>query len=766
MRLFLSRASKALPCFASLASLLLGGALVLSPSAARADYVTIAGRPVTQGQMRVAAPDLERLEAESAGGGARPAEVPRPLDFILEETRVEAEISGVLARVRLLQVFRNPYPERLEALYVFPLPEDAAVDGYSFQIGETVVRGVVKEREAARREYEEARDRGRKAALLEEERQNVFSQSVANIPPGGRIHVRLQYAHPVKIDGASYLFRFPMVVAPRYIPGQALARPGVGRGWAQDTDQVPDASRLTPPVLPPGLRSGNDVFIEVKIDAAMPIQKVTPVTHELDITQPSPTAAFVQLRNASTIADKDFVLEYTLAGDEPVLASLTHRRAGSTEGYLALVLQPKRGITTSELAPREVILLLDTSGSMAGSSISQLRIFAQHILERLNPQDAFRIIAFDSGVHPFRKRPLEATPENIASGQEFVRRLGAGGGTEMLPALRHALTSGGGEEGRPRHLLLLTDALVGNDDAILAYLKRPELASVRVFPVAIGAAPNHYLMERAAEIGRGIALHVTNQDNALEMARRLSDKISTPYLTDLEMDWGGAKVRDITPSPLPDLYAGEPLVVLARYEAAGAARLTLTGNLAGTKVTTALDLDLPDEEPEHDALAPLWARRRIGQIWNRDLGSETAKGREEITRLGLEHQLVSRYTSFIAVEETLEAEVLGRLRSEQVPVLLPEGMTRQAAPAHAFAAPAPRFIAPSAPPQRAVPASRANPPSSHASNGSNGGNDSSAAGDPGPRGFGGAVEWVFLGALGLLGAGRALAGRRRRRRKA
>ena len=740
---------------------LVAGAFLLPTAPVFAGYVMLDGAEITEGQMRIVRAERERLETEP--GEARTLPRPTTDRFVLKETRVEVEISGVLARVRLEQVFQNPHADRLEALYVFPLPENAAVDGYSFQVGETVIQGVVKKRAEARQEYEKARDEGRKGALLEEERANIFSQAVANIPPNGEIRVHIEYVHPVKIDGAGYVFRFPMVVGPRYIPGQPVARPNLGRGWANDTAEVPDASRITPAVLPAGMRHGNDVFIHVTIDAAMPIQRVTAVTHELDITQPTETTAEVRLKNSSTIANKDFVVEYRLAGERTVLGSLAHKDENATHGYLALVLQPKREVTVAEVTRREVVLVLDRSGSMNGTSISQLRIMAQHILSALNRQDTFRLVAFSNQTTEFHADALPATPENIAAGEQFVRRIHAGGGTNMLPALKVALKSDRGEEGRPRYLVLLSDALVGNDDRILGYLKTRAFDNTRIFPIAIGAAPNHYLIRRAAEIGRSFSMYVTNQDNAAEMAKRFNHKTSTPYLTDLEIDWGKLKVEDVIPSPLPDLYADEPLVVTARYAKPGTSEVTLRGNLAGQAVSMTMSLELPRKETRHDALGSVWARRRIRQIWNQNVGKETSKAEEEITRLGLDHQLVTRYTSFVAVEKERPSELTGKLVSDAVPTVLPEGMTGKAAPPQAFKRQRPRTTSPqprSKPVfvQRAPETPRRSPASTPPRN------EPPRRRSSGGGGFGGAVEWAFLAGLGLLGGARVL--RRRRDRRA
>ncbi len=651
-------------------SISIAASLFLFANIANAGYSVLSGVPITQGQMRLNETDYETIKTTNPN--ASPC-------FVLEETRVDAEIAGVLARVRVTQVFKNPHSNRLEASYVFPMPENCAVDAYSFQIGERVVIGEVKEKEEARKVYQQARDEGRKAALLEQERANVFTQSIANIPPNSVVVVNIEYVHPLEIDENRYVFRFPMTVAPRYIPGTPTSQPNVGRGWASDTDQVPDASRITTDVLPAGKRNGNDVFVTVKIDGGMPLHKIIPVTHELDIQNTSETEAVVTLKNQSTIADKDLVIEYQLAGENSTLASLVHRESEETEGYVMLALQPKWSVEPTEISPRQVHLVLDTSGSMQGVAISQLRQFAEHVLDHLNPQDEFQLIAFNNQSRAFGPAPVPATSVNIEAGKQFIRRLKAGGGTKLLPALQLALGDGCDESTPPRYLFLMSDALVGNDHSILRYIQDPKFQDARVFPVAFGAAPNDYLTNRAAELGRGFSLQVTNQDNAPALASRFNELTSLPYMTDLQIDWGGLSIRDQVPARLPDLYAGKPLIVLGRYDQSGSETITLKGNVLGQSVQMDLELTLPAQEPSHDAIPSVWARQRIRQIWNRDVGNETAQGRSEITELGLRHQLVTQYTSFVAVEKELSEVPQGNLVSEVVPSMMPDGMTEKSA---------------------------------------------------------------------------------------
>lgn len=713
---------------------------------AQAAYVVLNGSPVTQGQMRVSVPDYQRLKARNPSASDR---------FTLQDTTVEAEISGVFARVRVAQVFRNPHADQLDTLYVFPLPENAAVDRYEFQIGERVVRGVVKTREDARQAYEAARDAGRQAALLEQERPNLFSQSVANIPGNSTMIVRFEYVHPVDIDGENYVFRFPMVVGARYIDHSATSRRSVGRGWTNNR-RSPNASRNTSPNPGNGMRNGKDISITVKLDAGMPVHEVVAVTHELSVAQTSASEAVISLKDMSTLADKDFVFEYRLSGDRAVLSSLTHR-SGGEDGYVSLVLQPKFNIEEAERTPQEVVLMLDTSGSMNGVPISQLRKFALHVLDGLDSQDTFRVVEFNSRQREFHPDAVPATAANINSAKNFVRRLSAGGGTKMLNALRLALKSPAGEDSRPRYLFLMTDALIGEDDSFLGHMKNVNYANVRFFPVAFGATPNHYLIGRAAEIGRGFAMQVTNQDNAAVIAQRFNEKTTAPYMTDIEIDWGGLDIHDMIPSRLPDLYAGRPLVIMGRFVNAGASEITLTGNLAGNEVQMKMQLELPEQEEAHDSLGTLWARQRIRQIHNRDLGKPTAEGRAEITQLGLTYQLVTQYTSFIAVETESNEEIVNEMlpddtsntQKEQQPTTRQQPKNRVAR--NTPASPSKRAYSPQPPPRR--PASRpraASPPVRHSGGGGGGGGGGAG---------GGSVEWLFLGSIGLLAASRL---RRRR----
>ena len=287
------------------------------------------------------------------------------------------------------------------------------------------------------------------------------------------------------------------------------------------------------------------------------------------------------------------------------------------------------------------------------------------------------LIAFNNQSTAFQPAPVPATSINIDAGKSFIRGLRAGGGTKLLPALQMALGQERDESTPPRYLILMSDALVGNDHSILQYLKNPKFQDARVFPISFGASPNHYLTNRAAELGRGFTLQVTNQDNAAAICGRFNELTKQPYMTDVQIDWGSLKVKDQIPARLPDLYAGKPLVVLARYDRTASETITLKGNVSGQAVQLDLELELPAEEASHDSIASVWARQRIRQIWNENVGNETASSKAEITRLGIEHQLVTQYTSFIAVEKELSSIPEGELLTKVSPNLLPEGMNQK-----------------------------------------------------------------------------------------
>lgn len=583
----------------------------------------------------------------------------------LKHTAVQAEITGFTARVNVTQVFQNPFRETIEAVYTFPLPNRAAVDSMVMLIGDRTVRGKIKRREEARAIYEEARSRGRTAGLLDQERPNIFTQSVANILAGQQVKITISYVETLNYEEGEYGFVFPMVVGPRYIPGRPAGQQG--GGWSPDTDRVPDASRITPPVARPGTRAGHDISVEVALDAGMPVDRLRSVNHEIDFERPSATRARVRLRERAVIPNKDFVLRYDVAGRRISDAVLTHR--GSRGGFFTLILQPPERVTLAEVTPKELVFVLDTSGSMSGFPIEKAKETMKLALESLYPQDTFNLITFAGDTHILFPSPAPASEANLRRAQEFLAARRGSGGTEMMKAVRAALEASE-NQAAVRIVCFMTDGYVGNEAEIIAEVGRHPNA--RVFSFGIGNSVNRYLLDKMAEIGRGEVEYVSLNEDGSAAAKRFHERVRNPLLTDVSIDWGGLPVQDVYPKRVPDLFAAKALVLSGRYSGAARGMIRINGKVAGRPWSRQVSVDLPAGEARHDVLPVLWARNRIEDLLDEQFAGEEA--RERVTELALEYQLMSPFTSFVAVEEMTVTEG-GQPRRVEVPVEMPEGVS-------------------------------------------------------------------------------------------
>ncbi len=587
----------------------------------------------------------------------------------LKHTKVEAEVSGLIASVQVTQTFTNPYEQPIEAIYVFPLPDSAAVNDMVMQVGDRTIRGLIKERREARKIYEAAKARGHVTGLLEQERPNIFTQSVANIEPGKDILITIRYLQDLRYDRGEYEFVFPMVVGPRYIPGEPTGQQA--GGWSPDTDRVPDASRITPPVLKPGTRSGHDISVTVKLDAGVPIQGIHSTSHQVDIDQRDAHRAQITLRPSDTIPNKDLIVRYAVAGKRPEMALLAHR--GDLGGYFLLMVQPQADFDLGEITPKEMIFVLDTSGSMSGEPIAKVKEAMRKALRAMNPNDTFQIVQFNSGLEIFPEQPMANTPENVHRGLSYINGIDARGGTQMLPGIEAALKAPKDPK-RLRIVCLMTDGYIGNEREIFAAIQQ-HVETARVFAFGVGSSVNRYLVTQAAKLGRGDA-HVIRQDEPTDAAvRRFYDRIARPYLTDIEIDWGSLDVRDLYPAAIPDLFAEQPVIVKGRYETPGSATIAIKGTIANREVTFTLPVTLPAHDTAHEALASLWARARIDALEDEQHRGEQADVVKDITELALTFRLMSQYTAFVAVEERSVIDTNGQLKTVQVPVEMPEGVS-------------------------------------------------------------------------------------------
>ncbi|MBN1773534.1 MAG: hypothetical protein JXB32_19890 [Deltaproteobacteria bacterium] len=643
----------------------------------------------------------DREAGDSDGPAALPGEPPAPTqgalratgrdgeqvgEFPLEHTEVSADVTGYIGRTVVEQTYGNPFDEVIEAVYVFPLPGMSAVNDFVMEVGSRKIVGLIRPREEAERIYADARARGRTASLLTQERPNIFTQSVANIEPGGKVVIRITYFERLVYQHGTYEFVFPMVVGPRYIPGGATgdsqgakqaeptAPPG-GGGTSAPTDRVPDADRITPPVLRPGERSGHDIGLTLAIDAGLPIAGLQAVTHCVEVEDHSASRKVLRLSAADSIPNRDFVVRWKVDGVETQFGVLAHR--GDQGGFLTLMMQPPLAPSDAQVTPREITFLIDVSGSQSGLPLGLSKEIVRRTLDELRAEDAFNLYFFASGNGQLWERPRPRTRANVQEAREFLGELCGGGGTEMLEGVRRAL----GGEHDPKFLqmyVFLTDGYIGNEDEILRVIKE-ERGEARFFAFGTGSSVNRYLIDGIGEFGGGASQAVLprDEDQTGRAVQRLFEMIDSPVLVDVKIDWNGLPVEDVYPARLPDLFAGQTINVVARYSRAARGTAYVEARVGAEHVRLPVEVDLPEAQPDNGALAPIWARWRIDDLSDEMVTADEARRTElekRITELAIDFRLVSQYTAFVAVDES---RVVGDGRPLRViqPVELPEGVS-------------------------------------------------------------------------------------------
>ncbi len=582
-------------------------------------------------------------------------------------TDVEIRVSGLVARATVRQRFRNPHGDWFEGIYVFPLPENAAVDHLRMRIGERIVAGEIREREAAKAVYQRAKQSGQRAALLEQERPNLFTSSVANIGPGEEVEVELEYQQRLRYDQARYSLRFPMVVGPRYIPGTPIEG-AVGAGWSPATDQVPDAPRITPPVLRPrdGAPPANPVRLRVSLDAGVPLARVESAYHAVRVVETSPSAREVVL-DGEHYASRDFELAWTVAPGRAPRVALFSERKGERHYGLLMLMPPAGGDAPARL-PREVIFVIDTSGSMHGTSIVQAKQALELAVQRLDPGDRFNVIEFNSTATALFAGARGATPDNVAIATHWIRTLRAQGGTEMAAALDLAL-DGKDRSDRVRQVIFLTDGAVGNEDALFRLIAA-RLGGSRLFTVGIGSAPNSYFMTKAAQAGRGTFTYIGAVDEVKQKMGDLFARLESPVLKNVRVEWPDGTRPESWPERLPDLYLGEPVVVTAALDRA-AGEIVVSGLLGDAPWREVVPFSAASNGA---GMGVLWARDKIAALMDslRENASEP-EVRAAVVDLGLTHHLVTKYTSLVAVDRTPVRPGAAALKEAAIPTNLPEG---------------------------------------------------------------------------------------------
>lgn len=584
------------------------------------------------------------------------------------KTHVRMEISGLIARVTVSQSFTNKSNKWVEGIYVFPLPANAAVDRLRMRVGDRFIEGRIKERGEARRLYEQARAAGIKTALIEQERPNIFTNSIANIGPNETVLVQITYQQTLRYDRGAFALRFPMVVGPRYIPSGEKVVAFNGTGWGRNTVRVPDAARITPPVLDPKRGKLNPVTLKITLKPGFPLAWVKSETHKIKISDGPGGQKSITFDAKTTFTEKDFVLRWLpRVGAAPGAGLFTEVIDGKI--YALLMVMPPRGkIAGLARIRREVIFLIDTSGSMSGTSILQAKAALRLALDRLAPGDSFNVIEFNSLARGLFPQAMPVGRSSIARAKSFVANLTARGGTEMLKALDLAL-DGRRDSSRLRQVIFLTDGSVGNEAQLFRAIKR-RLGDSRLFTVGIGSAPNSYFMTKAAQYGRGTFTFISRVADVKKRMSILFEKIEEPVLTDITVRFAKSAGAQAWPKKIPDLYRGEPVIVAVRLDKLDG-EVEITGRFAGKPWKMALPLT--SGQPGK-GVGTVWARAKIASYMDRlHEGASRVQVRLAVIKVALAHHLVSKFTSLVAIDVTPARPRGVPVVSRAVPVNLPAG---------------------------------------------------------------------------------------------
>ena len=606
------------------------------------------------------APDEELwiIEKPAAGQPAQPADdVPgsgalmtrrpgsdQPVPIPLAHTDVRADVAGFIATTTVRQTYRNPFDGKIEALYVFPLPQDAAVNEFLMTVGPRTIRGVIRERAEAEQIYKEAKAAGQVASLLTQERPNVFTQAVANIEPGKQIDITIRYFGTLAWADGGYEYVFPMVVGPRFNPpGSTDGIGAVGSDFAKP--QAASGQAVNVPYLKPGQRSGHDISLVVNIDAGVPIEAVSARDHQISVDRPEKGLVRVTLAPEDAIPNKDFVLRYKVVGQKTRTAMMVQPDKDGPGGYFALMLFPPADQADLPETPLELVFTLDVSGSMSGQPLDQSKAAVRYALNRLRPADTFNIVRFASGADRMARRPVPATPANVREGLKFLDGTESGGGTMMEQGVNQSL-AGPFDPNRVRFVSFLTDGFIGNEADILRAIRAAD-APAKIFSVGVGSSPNRFLMDRMAKFGGGAGAYLGLQDSGDDLMKGFLDVVRRPALTNVALDFGGATVSDVYPAKLPDLFVNRPITVVGRYSNAMPTNVTIRGRTGGEQRSLPVAVDAGRR---HGGIETVWARREIADLADRSIYETGTDLPAAIRTVALEHNLMSAYTAFVAVD--------------------------------------------------------------------------------------------------------------------
>ncbi|MBN1848700.1 MAG: AgmX/PglI C-terminal domain-containing protein [Deltaproteobacteria bacterium] len=579
----------------------------------------------------------------------------------LKSTSVDVNVSGVIADVVVTQVYKNEGKRPIEAIYVFPASTKAAVYGMKMTIGERTIIAKIKKSNEARQEYEAAKEAGQSASLLEQQRPNVFQMNVANILPNDTITVELRYMELLVPTDKVYEFVFPTVVGPRYSNKNAA-------------DVPPSEKWISNPYLHEGEAPTSTFSLSMNLNAGLPIQEITCSTHKVNIRYQGPDKAGITLDETEKQgSNRDFILQYRLAGARIESGLLLYK--GEDENYFLLMLQPPERFTTNQIPPREYIFIVDISGSMHGFPLDISKRLLKDLISGLRPTDRFNVLLFAGSSFVMSERSLPADQKNIQRAIDVIEHQRGGGGTELLPALKRALALPG-TEGFSRNIIIATDGYVSVEEEAFDVI-RNGLGDANMFAFGIGSSVNRHLIEGMARVGMGEPFVVTRPEEAASKADKLRELIQSPLLTNIQIDYGKFKVYDMEPPAIPDLLAERPLVVFGKYRGQPRGEIEITGLTGENDFQTRIDVSDVEPMTSNLALRYLWARHRIAVLSDYNQLRSTDERVREVTNLGLTYNLLTAYTSFIAVDSEKRL-VNDQATTVNQPLPLPQGVSNYA----------------------------------------------------------------------------------------
>ena len=576
----------------------------------------------------------------------------------LKDTRVQIDVSGVIADVKALQTYRNEGSRPINARYVFPASTRAAVYSMRMRIGDQVIVAKIKEREKAKQEFDKAKQEGKSASLLEQNRPNVFSMNLANIMPGDQVEIELRYTELLAPTDGVYEVVFPTVVGPRYSSQPESAGPQ-GDSWIKS------------PYLHEGVKPTSALHISARISAGVPIQDLSCVSHKISPQWLSPTIAQLALDETDQFqGNRDFVLRYRLTGEQIASGLLLYQ--GKDENFFLYMAQPPERVKNADIPAREYIFVVDVSGSMDGFPLNTAKRLLRDLIGQLRPTDLFNVVLFAGDSAALSAKSLPADQQNISKAIRLIERQRGSGGTELLAAVKQAMSIPR-EANVSRSIVLVTDGYISGEKGVFDYI-RENLNQCNVFSFGIGTAVNRYLIEGVAKAGMGEPFVVTQEAEASAAADKFREYIQTPLLTDIQVRAIGFDTYDVRPERLPDLFARRPVILFGKWRGSVSGTFELRGKTGQGEYLTRLDVVGVRPDEANGALRYLWARSRIAELSDYGSRDSDADRIKDITALGLKYNLLTQYTSFIAVREVAPNNQ-GPAEDVDQPLPLPAGVS-------------------------------------------------------------------------------------------